>query len=338
MKSSVKRGTPGESWTRKELIEWLQQNDPSVLEQHSGYLSKGLLVRLCNTAVTSLDLLSRGRVAKLNKPSSGVTLNTRDIDRALAKNMTIDEWLKDEPPITTMWRSFYKVVRWFAYLSHTGAAQDTCVTSLPYQNMTVLTYMLLTIEKKKIRMSLPVGFSQVRKCDPNSIILIDLAIFEDDISDRKNNDRKAVVANEGHANCLVIDLKHKTIERFEPNGEMYPEVDDFLLEHFVKIYYPGFAYVNPLDYIPKHGPQYLQSEKGVSPVAGGFCIAFSFLYFHMRATMHNSSRKTIIKAMMAGGGKAIDLRLRKFLHRVDRIVPNRESKKDLASFDARYFR
>ena len=98
----------------------------------------------------------------------------------------------------------------------------------------------------------------------------------------------------GHANIAIYDTVRKTLERFEPNGEVsfYSEVkvNNAFAEFTTKHFGNDVTYMAPLDYCPTLGPQKWDNwtilGAGKSPALkgdpGGFCIAWSMWYADLR--------------------------------------------------------
>lgn len=288
-----------------------------------------------------LKFENRGRVLTKSKPSKlqsnlfmdDFDTNETKVYESVTKNIEdLDLWLENEKPVTRMWREFYKVIRWLAFLVRGGVVSenDVCLPSASYKNIHILSYVLNTCDMKSKICGVDFDsklLSSIRNCPKNSLVLIDLAIFESDNS-----------PGEGHANCLIIDLKKKTIERFEPNGDMYPEVDTAIKKHFIDKHFPNYKYINPLDFIPKRGPQYLQTFFGDKQNLGGFCITFSFLYFHLRVIHPDLKQKQIVEMIMKGTPEDIDQRIKKFISKVNRVVPSEEDEIKFERFDNYYLR
>ena len=105
-----------------------------------------------------------------------------------------------------------------------------------------------------------------------------------------------------HANIIVIDLKEKSIELFEPHSKTtelstldslegaYTISNRLLRKTFSEIL-PKYSYIAPNDYLPRYG---LQSK---TDAYTGLCITWSMIYVHYRILNPEKSRKEIIKHM-----------------------------------------
>lgn len=103
-----------------------------------------------------------------------------------------------------------------------------------------------------------------------------------------------------HANMIVMDLKKKTAELFEPHSKRteqstldslvgaYKISDDLLRKLFRKIL-PEFKYISPQDYLKTWGLQ------GKKDAYGGLCVTWTAMYLHYRVLNPNVSREDIIK-------------------------------------------
>lgn len=111
---------------------------------------------------------------------------------------------------------------------------------------------------------------------------------------------ETVKKKENHANIILIDIKKKQIELFEPHGN---RGDDSTLHHiqktylkkkrlvqkFFKSFLSDFKFINVVDEINKHS---LQSKYDSN---SGYCITWSLLYFHYRILNSRISYQRIIK-------------------------------------------
>jgi len=105
-----------------------------------------------------------------------------------------------------------------------------------------------------------------------------------------------------HANILILDLKEKTIELFEPHGKRtemttmdslegaYKISDNLLKKMFSKIL-PKYSYISPQNYLPTYGLQWrIDSYTGL-------CVSWTMLYIHYRILNPNIERKRLVQYM-----------------------------------------
>ena len=111
---------------------------------------------------------------------------------------------------------------------------------------------------------------------------------------------ETVKKKENHANIILIDIRKKQIELFEPHGN---RGDDSTLHHiqkayskkkkavnrFFKTFLSEFKLINVVDEIHQHS---LQSKYDSN---SGYCITWSLLYFHYRVLNPRISYRRIIK-------------------------------------------
>jgi hypothetical protein len=90
-----------------------------------------------------------------------------------------------------------------------------------------------------------------------------------------------------HANVLLYDFKNKTVERFEPYGNMYGldvTIDDILEEELT--WNTGLSYKRPSDYLPLVSFQMISDENNSNYQKpgdfGGFCLAWCIWYVEHR--------------------------------------------------------
>ena len=105
-----------------------------------------------------------------------------------------------------------------------------------------------------------------------------------------------------HANIIVIDLKEKTIELFEPHGKRTElstldslegayHISDKLLKKMFKDILPKYRYISPQTYLPTYGLQArIDSYTGL-------CVTWSIMYVHYRLLNPNINRKTLVRHM-----------------------------------------
>lgn len=109
----------------------------------------------------------------------------------------------------------------------------------------------------------------------------------------------------GHANYLLYDKQHKSLERFEAYGEVdtsclnNPEIDKSIEAIFKKNLGNDFIlkYKKPLDFLPKNNLQTLQENenemKKDDPV--GFCSVWSLWYIDLRLLNPSIPSKKLIE-------------------------------------------
>ncbi len=128
----------------------------------------------------------------------------------------------------------------------------------------------------------------------------------------------------GHSNLLVIDRVLKEIERFEPNGNISKSdpnnrVNTAIVK-LMKVYFPKYVYIHPLDYCPIHGSQKVHGNNK-SCSSGGYCAAWSTLYGHLRILNPNLRRQDIITYMIESLSLSDIL---KYTSYIDQIVTDQE--------------
>jgi len=111
-----------------------------------------------------------------------------------------------------------------------------------------------------------------------------------------------------HSNYLLIDLKKKEIERFEPNGsensfnfDYSSEKLDNILKRELLFHLDNFKYFEPKHFIPRISVQILSSKeinnkKITDPQ--GFCALWSVWYVDIRLTYPEIDRKKLINKMI----------------------------------------
>jgi len=123
----------------------------------------------------------------------------------------------------------------------------------------------------------------------------------------------------GHANILIIDNLKKTIERFEPHGELIrnhfsdkDKVPYLSIKHendridkkfnkdlLKKIHLEGYKYISPIDISPKIGIQ------TTADAYGGMCVTYTLIYLQLRIMNPDIDQKTVIKYLISKDEKEI---------------------------------
>lgn len=101
--------------------------------------------------------------------------------------------------------------------------------------------------------------------------------------------------NNTHANIIIYDKKNKTLERFEPYGEIpyldYDKLNDFIKDLGVKYFDKDLVFLSPKELFGSLGFQTISMDnipdvkKLASPA--GFCLAWTFWYLEMRVSNPN---------------------------------------------------
>lgn len=100
-----------------------------------------------------------------------------------------------------------------------------------------------------------------------------------------------------HVNSCVIDLKNKTLERFEPHGLVNKKVHDKIDSIFSKFVLkqfeiPKFKYIKPLDFSPIIGIQTKADSYN------GMCVTISTIYFLSRLINPDYTPKNIVSNLI----------------------------------------
>lgn len=106
-----------------------------------------------------------------------------------------------------------------------------------------------------------------------------------------------------HANILVYDLKNKTVERFEPYGNIIGTntmIDDTLEEELT--WNTGLKYIRPEEYLPFASFQMISDENNTEYQKagdfGGFCLAWSIWYIENRLMNPDIEQSVLVKKLI----------------------------------------
>ena len=119
-----------------------------------------------------------------------------------------------------------------------------------------------------------------------------------------------IIDNNNHSNILLLNLKTKTLERFEPHGQSYPpefnynpKLLDQLLKRTFNVWMENLIYMSPYDYEPVIGFQIYDSyEKLNNNNIGdpeGFCLLWCIWYADNRIKYSTLSAKKLIEYLLA---------------------------------------
>jgi hypothetical protein len=121
----------------------------------------------------------------------------------------------------------------------------------------------------------------------------------------------------GHANYLIYDKLNRTMERFEPQGDIkvvleklpflktciLPNIDDDILAVFKNQYGDKFIdkYYKPLDFLPKKCFQSIQESLGdmTKTDPGGFCAAWAVWYVDLRLSNPRIKQFNLVRRTIA---------------------------------------
>jgi len=117
------------------------------------------------------------------------------------------------------------------------------------------------------------------------------------------------INNGSHANIILIDNINKKIERFEPNGSIYPKgfyynpkLLDTILKNKFESLISEYSYLTPEDYEPIIGLQVLEtSENFKNKKIGdpnGFCAIWCVWWINQRIYNKNEHPKEIINSVI----------------------------------------
>lgn len=125
--------------------------------------------------------------------------------------------------------------------------------------------------------------------------------------------------NGAHANCIIIDKRFKTIERFEPNGKNEPRnffynsnlLDD-LLNQYLTSHLPNYEYLKPEDTQMDIGFQLLecQETKKKKRIGDpeGFCVLWCLWYTEQRLKYDIHPSKLALKLVIKIKSKNISFK------------------------------
>ena len=106
-----------------------------------------------------------------------------------------------------------------------------------------------------------------------------------------------------HANILIYDFKNKTVERFEPYGNITGTnmlIDEVLEEELT--WNTGLRYIKPEEYLPFASFQMISDENNTEYQKagdfGGFCLAWSIWYLENRLMNPDIGQSILVKKLI----------------------------------------
>jgi len=106
-----------------------------------------------------------------------------------------------------------------------------------------------------------------------------------------------------HANLLIYDFKNKTVERFEPYGNIIgtnTAIDNILEEDLT--WNTGLRYIRPKEYLPFASFQMISDENNADYQKagdfGGFCLAWSIWYLENRLMNPDIEQSVLVKKLI----------------------------------------
>lgn len=101
--------------------------------------------------------------------------------------------------------------------------------------------------------------------------------------------------NTRHSNCIIVDNVKKTIERFEPYGEMIftnsSDINHIINDSIAKPLGYKFIFVQPYPGFQSRSDEYAKYNKSYGDPMG-FCLAWSFLYIYIKLELFKINSDT----------------------------------------------
>ena len=113
-------------------------------------------------------------------------------------------------------------------------------------------------------------------------------------------------SEDGHSNSIIIDVKNKVVERFDPHGRGGTEAEDLKIEKLFKKKLPDYEYVGTRKSSPEQGVQ------SVADSFGGMCATYAAMFSLLRITNPNESSATIQTYMKQGSPAQLRERVLRF--------------------------
>jgi hypothetical protein len=148
------------------------------------------------------------------------------------------------------------------------------------------------------QMHIPQGVNfLIEKCvhKGKQFVLINLGLYN-----------KEWTAEDGHSNSILIDVKRKCLERFEPHGSYRGKRKDDQLRDLFRIYMPGFSYDGTIQNAPQKGPQQ------IADAFDGLCATYSAMYIIQRVINPSIDSSSIQHEMVKGTQNQVRKRALRF--------------------------
>jgi hypothetical protein len=125
---------------------------------------------------------------------------------------------------------------------------------------------------------------------------------------------------EGHANVVILDKQHRTLEVFDPYGQLFTQRVFDLFEMVASVI--GYHFY-PSDTFCPVGPQVHAGDNSDCPKDQGYCVVFSTLYLHSRILEPNMDAEELLKRIMNYPPSDLLQMMLRYLYILERILPER---------------
>jgi hypothetical protein len=222
------------------------------------------------------------------------TISNQQMDKFISINEFLAEEMskgpeEDKGTIDYYYQSYVNVFNYFTILvNYYGFKEILCIPKfvLKFKNYISLNSIVYYTDTKEL--IIPAKLKEkIKNCSNADVRFIYCTFMIDSL---KN---KGIT----HANILIIDLYKKTIERFEPYGQLSrileSEINLTIEERLMKIIdLKDYEYLSPFDISPLRG---LQTK---ADAYGGMCVSFCMLYLQLRLMNPDTIQKELIDYLL----------------------------------------
>ena len=145
--------------------------------------------------------------------------------------------------------------------------------------------------------------SQINKCSNRFVMIQIILTLGDDFS---------------HYTIVIIDLKNKLIEHFDPVGAIETDINNRMLNMFFYDFFPGYKYIKLWKACPLLKPQRKVDE------FEGMCVTYGLMYLLLRILNPDVEPDKLLKYLVEGNNEELHTRLLKFHRYIEETVKRRE--------------
>jgi len=253
---------------------------------------------------------------------------SRDVNYSTDTIITLDELLEDIAPTKKCKGESLFMARWIMYLLYNTKNHNLCIPNTAIVNKNKKLYngtraSIIIFYNDVAKSIYPKNIDEIITTCQKRYLVFFLAIVN-------------ISGNIGHSNLIIIDKYLKTLERFEPNGQVsfYNQdfIDSFIYNKIIS-QIPDYSYIKPLDFCPIIGPQRKQQNNIFCPFDNyGFCITWILYYLHLRLINPSIPPSMIIDHILSYSPPELLSIIRRYQNLIDFIIPDPDSS-DIVDFD-----
>ena len=188
-------------------------------------------------------------------------------------------------------------------LNRNNLIENICIPYITRKDNRIVKYIEFVYDKGIVDFDYKDLLSQINKCSNRFVMIQIILTLGDDFS---------------HYTIVIIDLKNKLIEHFDPVGSIETYINDWLLNKFFNDLFPQYKYVKLWKACPLLRPQ-----RKVDAFRG-MCLTHGLMYLLLRILNPNVEPDKLLKYLVEGSNEDLHTRLLKFHRYIEETVKGRE--------------